>query len=226
MSDAMPPENPTPSESETTRVASSNQFIEISKTAVLDTWGVFKLIWKDPANGFQDALATLGDDRAFNTGIALSILFVLACWIAILKVAAFVLAFAGAFGSDFSGQFDISIHLRIILSATIPVLGAIAVFWGIKKIFKGTGNYKQFTFITGVALAPITLFLLLLWLFGVGATDLITLLSLFCFTTFILLLNAALIGVLRLSSRNALLLVPLLLVADTFITRVAFEILY
>jgi hypothetical protein len=39
-------------------------------------------------------------------------------------------------------------------------------------------------------------------------------------------LNTALIGVLGLSSRNSLLLVPIVLVADFFITRVGLEILY
>jgi hypothetical protein len=134
--------------------------------------------------------------------------------------------FSFGFGRGFVGQLDFSTHLLIILSAAIPVIVMIAVLWGIKKIFKGAGNYQQFTFVTGVSLAPMTFFLFLVWLLGANATNLTSLVGFFCFTTFILFLNTALIGVMRLSARNALLLVPITLVVDLFITKVIFEIIY
>lgn len=207
----------------------SQPVVEASKEAAFDVWSVFQLIWQDPANGLQTAITSLGDSRAFNAGIALCVLFILAFWMAALKVIASLtawLSFVNLLGTSFNQQLSIFEHIRILISASIPVLGMIAVLWCIRQIFKGAGNYKQFIFVTGFSLAPITLFLLLLCLLGTSGGELIFLVSIFCWTTVVLFLNTALIGVLRLSSRNALLLVPILFVSDFFITRIGFDILY
>jgi hypothetical protein len=234
MSNEIPSEIQTPEREVVAPVDHPQRVLESSKSALSDVWCAFKLVWQDPANGFQDALLALGDARAFRTGMILCITFILAGWIVILKavnlLAGFIGLLAGGFGGTFfssiSGQLDISDHLCILLSLSAPVVGLAVILWGIKNLFKGVGTFKHFTFVTGVALIPITFFLLLLWLLGNNSVELITLTALFCFTAFILLLNASLMSVMRLSSRNALLLVPVLLVADLFVARVAFEILY
>jgi hypothetical protein len=128
--------------------------------------------------------------------------------------------------SGYGGGLGIADHFRILLSAGIPVFGLIGILCGIKKLFKGAGNYQQFTMMTGVALTPITLFLFLLWLLGNSSTELVSLVGLFSLTTFIVLLYTGLFSALRLSSRNALLLVPTLLVADLILMKVMFEVLY
>jgi hypothetical protein len=206
--------------------------MEGGKDAVTDTLTVFQALQKDPANGLQAALQSLGDNRAFNTGIVLSALFAIASWAAIIKGAEFFLNFANAFSSGISrgfggSRFDIAFsdHIKILLLSSFPALGIIFILWAIKQIFKGKGNIKQFTFATGVSIFPITLLLFVTWLFGYTNLDFLSLLSVFCFTTLILLLNTTLIGVLQLSSRNALFLVPIVLVADTFIVRVLSSIL-
>lgn len=204
--------------------------VDAGKDAVTDTLSVFKTLQKDPANGLQAALQALGDNRALNTGIVLCALFALASWAAVIKGASFFLSlFAGSSRSgDFGGtRFDIGFldHVKIILASSFPVIGIIFILWAIQQIFKGKGNIKQFTFATGVCVFPITILLLLTWLLGYTNFDVLSLLSVFCFTTLILLLNTTLIGVLRLSARNALFLVPIILVADTFIMRVLSSIL-
>ena len=207
----------------------SQKFLKTSKVAALDTWSVLRLLWNDPANGLQEALITLGDGRAFNAGIALCVAYVLAYWVVVTKAIGFLRNFSNIFGSTFNNYGDklnFSEHFRILLGAGIPVAGMIVVLLGIKQIIGAKGNYKQFTFITGVSLTPLTAFLLLLWFSGNGDTDIITLVGFFCFTTFILFLNTSLVGILRLSPRNALLFVPIIIVLDVFISRVAFKILY
>jgi hypothetical protein len=79
MSNFIPPEENTSSAGETVQEASSPQVVETSKVAAADLLSVLKLVWKDPANGLQEALITLGDTRAFNAGIAFCSLFVLTC---------------------------------------------------------------------------------------------------------------------------------------------------
>jgi len=234
MSNEVPPEVQL-SEREVIPVGRSQQVSEQSKVVVSDVLSVFKFIWKDPANGLQEALTTLGEARIFKVGSALCALFILAAWIATLKVVNSLMGFigllsgglgSGFYGTSFSRQLDISGHLRILLGIATPVVGMILILWVTKKLFKGLGNYKQFTFATGVSLIPVTFFLLLLWLLGNSSVELIVLTGFFCFTTFILILNTALTGLMRLSSRNALLLAPTVLVANLFVTRVVFDILY
>ena len=212
--------------------------VDAGKDAVTDTLSVFKTLQKDPANGLQAALQALGDNRALNTGIVLCALFALSSWAAVIKVASIFLSLfsslsaslsAGSSRSgDFGGtRFDIEFldHVKIILASSFPVIGIIFILWAIQQIFKGKGNIKQFTFATGVCVFPITILLFVTWLLGYTNFDVLALLSVFCFTTLILLLNTTLIGVLRLSARNALFLVPIILVADTFIMRVLSSIL-
>lgn len=243
MSNSIPPENQNPDEltdrddfdspsvvnSPTSKSKNPQLVVETGKNAVLDVWSALKLIWNDPNNGLQTAINSLGDTRILYAGIALCILFVLAAWMAVLKTVeslAPLFSIVGLFGNNYNTDISFSEHLRVILAAIIPVLGMIAVLWITRKIFKGSGNYQQFTFLTGFCFTPITFFLLMLWLLGSDAAELMALISVFCWTTFVLFLNTALIGVLGLSSRNALLLVPIVLVADFFITRVGIDILY
>lgn len=208
--------------------------VDAGKDAVTDTLSVFKTLQKDPANGLQAALQALGDNRALNTGIVLCALFALFLGQQSLKEPRSSCLYSHLYPQalvdrgDFGGtRFDIGFldHVKIILASSFPVIGIIFILWAIQQIFKGKGNIKQFTFATGVCVFPITILLFVTWLLGYTNFDVLALLSVFCFTTLILLLNTTLIGVLRLSARNALFLVPIILVADTFIMRVLSSIL-
>jgi hypothetical protein len=211
-------------------VPQRGQGMQTIKLAMVDVFRVLKFVWDDPAQGLQESAARLGDIRVFYAGILLCLAFVLVCWIGVQKVFGLLSGFLGlwSFGlsSGYGGGLGIADHFRILLSAGIPVFGLIGILCGIKKLFKGAGNYQQFTMMTGVALTPITLFLFLLWLLGNSSTELVSLVGLFSLTTFIVLLYTGLFSALRLSSRNALLLVPTLLVADLILMKVMFEVLY
>jgi hypothetical protein len=221
------PEAETSQAAETTK---SKQVLKTSKMAVADVLSTLKFVWQDPGQGLQNAVASLGDTRSFYAGIVLCLAFVLVCWAGVQKVFGLLSGFLGfwSFGlsSGYGGGLGVAEHFRILLSAAIPVLGMVGILWGIKKLFKGAGNYQQFTLMTGVVLTPITGFLFLLWLLGNSSVELISLVGLFSLTTFVLLLYTELFSLLRLSSRNALLLVPTLLVTDLILMKIMFEILY
>jgi hypothetical protein len=193
------------------------------KGTVTDILSIFQELQKDPANGLQVALQALGDNRALNAGIALSALYLIACWAAFIKAASFTQSFVPSVSGGFNGNslkigfFD---HVKIIFLSSLPLLGIIFILWAIKQIFRSKGKIKQFVFATGVSIAPITLLLFLIWLLGFTNFDFLALLSVFCSTTYILLLNTTLISILKLSSRNALFLVPIVLVTNTFVIRV------
>lgn len=206
------------------------QVFQSMKLAAADVFRIIKFVWDDPVQGFQEAVSRLGDTRAFYAGILLCLVFVLVCWIGVQKIFSLIAGFWGlwSFGlsSGYSGGLGVADHLRILLSAAIPVLGMIGILWGIKKLFKGLGNYRQFTLMVGVVLTPITFFLFLLWLLGNSSVELVSLVGLSSLTTFTVLIYTGLFSVLRLSSRNALLLVPTILVAELLLVKVMFEILY
>jgi hypothetical protein len=236
MSNEIPTEVPAPQELEgigarsEASVPQQAQALQNIKRAMADVFRVLKFVWDEPSQGLQNAAVSLGDARSFYAGIVLCLAFVLVCWIGVQKVFGLLSGFLGfwSFGlsSGYGGGLGIAEHLRILLSAAIPVLGMIGILWGIKKLFKGAGNYKQFTSMAGVVLTPITVFLFLLWLLGSSSAELVSLVGLFSLTTFILLIYAGLFGLLRLSSRNALLLVPTILITDLILMKVVFEILY
>jgi hypothetical protein len=211
-------------------VPQQSQGVQTIKLAMADVFRVLKFVWVDPAQGLQEAASRLGDTRVYYAGILLCLAFVLVCWIGVQKVFGLLSGLLGlwSFGlnSGYGGGLGIADHFRILLSAAIPVLGLIGILWGIKKLFKGAGNYQQFTMMAGVALTPITLFLFLLWLLGNSSTELVSLIGFFSLTTFIMLLYTGLFNLLRLSSRNSMLLVPTLLIADLILMKVVFEVLY
>jgi hypothetical protein len=221
--------NPSPS-----RQVSSQQVLETGKEAFSDTLTVLQSLQKDPIHGLQAILASLGDNRTFNTGIFLCLLFVISCWAAIVKFVSLLIVAFSYFGNIFSGGFSrnfnfelgFSEHIRILITSFIPVLSTILIFWAIAHFLKGQGNYKQFTFAAGICLFPLTVFLFALWLIGSSSITFLSLLSVFCLTTLVLLLNATTTEILRLPSRSAFFLVPIILVIDSFILRIAFEILY
>jgi hypothetical protein len=211
---------------------SSQQVIEKGKVAVADTLTAFQSIQADPANGLQSALMNLGDDRALNAGIVLCLLFVLAGWAALVKILSLIIGIFSGFGRIFSGgsidsynAIGTSEHIKILILSAVPAIGIVLILWAIQQFFKGAGNYKQYIFATGVCLFPITLLLFVLWVFGFNSGDLILLLTIFCFSTLVLLLNSTLTGILQLSSRKSLFLVPIVLVVDTFIIRTIASIL-
>ncbi|ACK73980.1 hypothetical protein PCC7424_5402 (plasmid) [Gloeothece citriformis PCC 7424] len=105
-------------------------FIETSQQAFLDVLRVFKSIWNEPTTGLQNAIKILGNNRIFNAGIVLCILFVLFSWMAGLKIRESLtpwLSLGSLFGVNYSTKLSFSEHLRIILVAIISVLSMIGV---------------------------------------------------------------------------------------------------
>jgi hypothetical protein len=234
MSDQVTTENQTHQDNQvdemTVEAVNSNQMIKTAKAAIFDAFKVLKLILQDPAMNVQEAIITLADTRTFYAGIVLCLLFTLACWITVQRVFSLLAGFLGLWSlglaGGYGGSLGVGDHIRILLSATVPVLSMIGVLWGIKKTFKGAGNYKQFTLVTGIALTPITFFLFLFWLSNNSAVELIMLSGFFCTIMLILLINAALLDVMRLSARNSFFIVPSLLIISICIARIVLGILY
>lgn len=120
----------------------TNPVVESGKVAMADAASVLKRLQKDPTQGLQAALTSLGDDRAFNVGILLCCAFVLTSWWAIWRVSNAIFGFLTfslnrfASGPDFTPELGITDHLKIILLSALPVVIMSGVLAAIQKSSK------------------------------------------------------------------------------------------
>ncbi|WP_299485980.1 Yip1 family protein [Acaryochloris sp. IP29b_bin.137] len=207
----------------------ANPFIESGKAAMSDAASVVKRLQKDPTQGLQAALDSLGDQRAFNVGLLLGGLFVFFSWGAAWRVSNDIFRFFTfslsrfSTGSDFRPQLGVADHLKIIIVSALPFLAAVGVLIAIQKLFKSRGNSKQMVFIAGICFLPVAILQLLIMVFGAGNIEFLLILILVVFTTTVLLINTALIDVLKLSSRTAMILVPAILLVIFYVQKLLLE---
>ena len=201
------------------------------KTAFSDTASVLKRLTKDPITGLPTALTALGDSRALNVGILLACAFVLTFWWSIWRVSSAFLGFlsfarSGFFlGTDFTPELGITDHLKIILFSSLPLLILLGILVATQRIFKGQVNIKQMVFITAISVCPFTILQLLITIFGAGNPELLGILLVVTFTTFILTVHTSLIYVLRLTARASFIMVPVTLLATFYILKLLLETL-
>jgi hypothetical protein len=192
----------------------ATRVVETGKAAVVDTWFALKQLRRNPTGDLQKVLEFLGDDRAFRAGIVLSLGFVLSVWLVVQRISNDVFGLFSSFiGSSFLVSLRFEHHLLILFFAAVPIALLLGVFLLCKQVFKKAGNYKQLMFIAAFTFLPTTAFLLIASLLGFRNGDLLAILSVFCSSTTILVLNSALTEVLKLSSRTAMILVPIILIA-------------
>lgn len=191
---------------------SNNVAWETSKAAVQDTWFALKKLRRDPTGDIQAVLEFLGDDRAFKAGLVLSMGFILSVWLVVQRASSDFSGFLSPFvGSSFGLQLKFEHHLLIFLFAAVPIALLLGVFLLCKQVFRKLGNYKQLTFTAAFTFFPTTIFLTIAFLLGFRNGDILAVLSVFCGTTTILVLNSVLTDVLKISSRTAMFLVPVIL---------------
>ncbi|WP_299405877.1 Yip1 family protein [Acaryochloris sp. IP29b_bin.148] len=224
-----PPSYPPPGGYPPPHAPTANPMVESGKTAVADAASVLKRLQKDPTQGLQAALTSLGDDRALNVGLLLCSAFVLTSWWAIWRVSNAILGFLtfsfSSFGSgtDFSPGLGITDHLKIIVLSALPVVIMSGVFIAIQKIFKGQINVKQMVFVTAVSILPFTIFQLIVTLFGAGNFEFLMIILVIAFTTTVLVMNTALIDILGFTVRTAMILVPVILLVVFYIQKILLE---
>ena len=223
-SSTLPPTNAEPLTTQVQPNSSTNQALETGKVTMTDAMTALKQLHQDPNQGIAGALEALGESRAFNVGLALCILFPVMGWSAIVRGLGLFRNFLGGW-TGLLFELDVTAHLKGLIASGVPVMALILGLMAIRSLFKAKGTPKQFTFIAGICLLPLSLNFFLLWLFGVKGLELSGLLGIFSFSSLVLLLNSSLVGVMGLSAQKSLWLVPTLLVAIVFMTQVMVEIL-
>jgi len=163
----------------------------------------FKILLSDPMGGQGKALAALGESKALSAGIVFLVAFV-AC--------------GYAYGSSIPEAETRLILLGLGIAALALPVATLAT----GKIFGGDSKLNTATFTAGVALLPAAVFFLLLKLLGAGENWIFDLLLIFPFSMFVILLNAGLMDVHKLTTKKAFLLTPLLIAATMFIFAALF----
>jgi hypothetical protein len=179
------------------------------KDTVSDAFFALKKLTSDPGNGQQSAIATLGDVRSFKAGTALSLVFVICSWLIMRKLFFYL---------------DFWEHLKLILCSALPPLSLVITLLIAKSLFKIRGNWQQFTLITGITFFPICIGIIIFAIFGINKIVII-LAGLSGFTMAILILNASLLNVLRVSSKQSLILTTTLTVIVVYVGTSLFNYL-
>ena len=94
----------------------------------------------------------------------------------------------------------------------------------VKSLFKTRGNWQQFTLTTGITFFPICISIIIFAIFGINKIVII-LGGLSCFTMAILILNASLLNVLRVSPKQSLILTTTLTVIVAYVGTSLFNYL-
>jgi hypothetical protein len=183
--------------------------LETLKETIGDAFFVLKKLTSDPSNGQQSAISTLGNARSFKAGIALCSVFVICSWMIMTK---------------FFFYFDFWEHLKLIICSVVPPLSLVITLLIAKSLFKTRGNWRQFTLTTGITFFPISIGIIIFAIFGINKTVII-LAGLSCLTMTILILNASLLNVLMVSTKQSLILTTTLTVIVAYVSTSLFNYL-
>jgi Yip1 domain len=191
-----------------------------AKEATTNAVKAIKTVLTDPMGGQKKALEQLGETKALSAGIFFMVIF---------SLAAFLVGFSSLKATLLMADTEASVGFvntaKLLLAALIPAVALWAGFLAIQKIFKGQGTFNGNIFLTGICLLPMTIAFLACWILGSKNLELVALFGFFGFSITVLLINSAILSVLKLSTRKAVLLTPTLLVLSAYLTKVVYGIL-
>ena len=175
-----------------------------------------KTLLGDPMGGQGKALAMLGDAKALSAGLVFNALFCVSALVCGYST------YLSPLGSSV-GPVD---YVTLFLVALTPPAALWAGFVVVGKVFGGKASRNACAFAAGVALLPMAIILLCILILGPGNIEVIAVMGLFGLTITVLLLNSALLDVLKLSTRQAVLLTPTLILVTGYIAKtIAFAVL-
>jgi len=180
----------------------------VAKEATGSAISAIKILVTDPMGGQGKALELLGEIQALSAGIVFVVAFVFSA-VLLLKAIPF-----------FPSSFEI--HVKMAITALVPAVGLWAGFMAIGKLFKTNTSLNKCVFSTGVALVPTAFTFLALVVLGLGNLETVALVGFFGMSITLLLLNSAMLDVLNLSTQQAVLLTPTLILVSAYITKVIY----
>lgn len=182
---------------------------EEAKDATGQAAKALKALFSDPIGGQLETLKELGKKNAMRAGIVFGVIFIISCYLLGHKLLAFYQSFGVSAGAG--------TYFKLIIFSVVPVLVVFGLYYLIMKfIAKEEEDISTAVYTAGVSVLPLALLFFWIVIFGYGSTALISLVSIFCISTCILLINSSLQDIYKLSSQKSVLLTPAIL----FITGV------
>ena len=165
---------------------------EKAKEASKDALGAFQTLASNPVGGLAPSFEGLGAARALGVGIAFCVVLL------IFEVASTYRS--GLHPSGFGG------FMKVVLFSIVPIAAFVAATLGARMACGGQGNFNQDCFIAGAALLPLTLAGIINTIIVDGTVAMLS--GVFAISLTVLMLNAGLTRLDKLTERAASLAVP------------------
>lgn len=198
--------------------------VSTAREATGNAWQAIKLIFTDPMGGQSESINMLGKGGALSAGIALCVLFMLVTNLYGFKIYSLQSNMAQQLGqfSDKAGSPSlIGILFKVSFAALTPIGGIFGGYFLIGNFVSDTEvGLPEYFLMTGVTLLPMDILGVIAYFLGIANYELIGLLSFFAVTLTILLINGSFLDVMKLSTRKAFFLTPVLILISAYITSV------
>jgi hypothetical protein len=183
------------------------------KGASTDAWQAFKQLVTNPVAGLSSAFEGLGEGRALGAGVVFGAVFALAMLFAAYRIMPMVRP------QGFSG------FIKALLFAIVPFVTLGAATMAARSVFGGSGGLAHDAFVAGATLLPVALVMILGALLGYGNFNITYMLLIFALILSVLMLNAGLTRIAKISERAASIAVPLVVILSGWLCKVIYAAL-
>ncbi|MFH0825549.1 MAG: hypothetical protein V2B18_22570 [Pseudomonadota bacterium] len=185
---------------------------EAAREAGGSALSALKILATDPMGGQGWAIELLGEIRALSAGIVFITVFVVSTVLLLRTIP--------------SARLGSEVYIKTVLIALVPAVALWVGFMAISILFTTGTSFYKCGFSTGVALVPTAFTFLALFILGTGNIEMVALMAFFGMSITLLLLNSAMLDVLKLSTRQAVLLTPTLILMAAYAAKVIYASLF
>lgn len=176
-----------------------------------------KALFSDPIGGQLETLKELGKSNAMRAGIVLGVVFIISTYLLGHDIASIFQPYGGG-GSG--------VYFKLIIFSVVPALVVFGLYYLIMKfISKDEEDISTAIYTTGVSVLPLALLFFWMVIFGYGNSTLLSVISIFCISTCILLINSSLQDIYKLSSQKSVLLTPAIIFITGLVSKLVLEVL-
>ncbi|HEY3325111.1 MAG TPA: hypothetical protein VGP72_31950 [Planctomycetota bacterium] len=173
-----------------------------------------KILISDPLGGQGKACSLLGDAKAFQAGIVFGVFFLVSGYLILMEL----MHLEGT-------NINLEHRMGACVLGAVPVVALTLGCLLVGRVFGGKVNLSTAVFSASVALLPFGIVTLAAYLLGFGNIELVGALTFFGICATILLLNASLLDIQKLSTQKAFVVTPSLILLSSYIAKVIFAAL-
>ena len=188
-----------------------------ASAASRDALQVLRRSLADPVDNVGAAYEALGERRAVDAGIALTVAFDLTIVLAIQIGARKTL---GWLAPMITGDSSVISLLKAAILAAVPAVALMAVLLAAQRAFAARLDFRRAVFAGGVTLIPLALMLLIASFLGVANLEVIAVICVAMLSYTTLLLFSACRDVLGIGGSKAAALVPVIFIATAWLSKV------